>query len=109
LDAKVENFQGSDVARLLASPDGIHWETAQTWSQNTVGFQPYEIPVHAGGTVCDLYTKFETNVHCSTWQASWVCDQTTCHGQNCTCVRQHKDCVASGAYFYIDNVEINGR
>lgn len=109
LDAKVENFEGSDVARLLAGPDGIHWETAQTWSENTGGFQPYEIPVHQGGTVCDLYTKFETDVHCDQWEATWVCDQTKCHGSNCTCVKQHKDCLASDAYFYVDNIEISGR
>jgi hypothetical protein len=111
LDAQVENFQGDDEASLLVAPDGIHWETppAHTWSTNTVGFQPYEILVHAGGTVCDLYTKFETDVHCDEWEADWVCDEEKCHEEDCRCVKEHKDCVASDAYFYVDNIEISGR
>jgi prepilin-type N-terminal cleavage/methylation domain-containing protein len=106
-DAKAENFQAGDEASLLVAPDGIHWEEVQTWSEDTVGFQPYDIPVHPGGTVCDLYIKFEALMWCPGHWGDWYC----CPGSH-SCFWHCEDWVCDDpgtSNFYVDNLVIQGR
>lgn len=105
LHAKVENFQGDDEMRLLASPDGTNWETVQTWSENTDGYQLYEIPVHEGGTVCDLWIKFDADMLCPGDWGNWHCCAIFCF---CWC--EDWVCDQPGeSNFYIDDLVIKGR
>ena len=104
-DAKAENFQGDDEMRLLVSPDGVHWETVQTWSEDTGGFQPYKIPVHEGGTVCDLYIKFDAHMLCPGHWGNWHCCAIFC-----LCWCEDWVCDQPGeSNFYINNLVIRGR
>ncbi|MEA3459290.1 MAG: hypothetical protein U9R11_01190, partial [Chloroflexota bacterium] len=101
----VVDFEGDEKARCLGSPDGINWEEVETWSasDNTTGWEPWPpIDIHPGGTVCDLWIRFE-GPFC---EGHWECDDWS-WGQ---CVSAHWVCTGpNSGKIFIDDVVIKGR